>query len=349
MTGAGGSRPYRRTMRRLLGLACLTIGLVAPSAAATPVLTGHLFWQTTDAQLHVARADGRGGTVVRLPSHIALDSLTVDRNRSKIAFVLLRTSASPPELWVADAAGRAPHQVKGPVYPSDPSWSPDGRRLVYVSALASLHVIGADGSGDRPVTAVAGVIDDPEWSPRGDSVVYAHNLGVLGVGGVALEVIGVDALVPTPRVLVPLVDRTLNPRWAPDGRSVSYLVPDGLYVVDSVSAVTRRLAAGGDPSYAGGAPWSPDGRALLLCRPRAGLVAGLGGGPLKEIDARSGRERQIGRTACLTPAWSPDGRHTAVVDLSRADRTHLVVRDRRGGVVRDLGQAWGVGVAWTRL
>jgi dipeptidyl aminopeptidase/acylaminoacyl peptidase len=339
-------------MRRLLLVVGLALSLTTPSVAATPDLRGHLVWQDFYAYLHVAGADGRGSAVVPLPPHYSLGGICVDRSGTRIAFTLTRDSDTAlPELWVAEGNGRRAHQVVGAVLPSAPSWSPDGRRLVYISEDASLRVIGADGRDDHLVLAVPGFIADPQWAPRGSSVVYAHNVDFTTVG-VALEIVDVDAPVPVPRVLARHPQWTFAPRWSPNGNAVSYLHPDGLYVVDVASAQSRRLAPGGDPSVAGGAPWSPDGRALLLCRPVAGgFFGGRRGDPLKEIDSRSGHERTVGRGACLSPIWSPDGRHTAVVDLSNGPNgsTHLVVRDRRGTVLRDLGEAWGVGVVWSRI
>lgn len=342
MTGMGRAS---HTTRVLFLLTALLLALLVSPASAGVRPTGHLFWVTEDMSLHVVAADGSASHLVRLPTRVLLGDLAVDRSRTRVAFTLTRSDTSLPELWVLDARLMRPRQLTAAVFPSAPSWSPDGRRLVYVSAEASLRVIDVAGNDDRAVLPVPGIVDDPEWGPRG--VVYAHNVGVLGVGGVALELVDVDALMPIPRVLAPLVERTMAPHWSPDGRKVSYLLPAGLYVVDVVTGTSRRLTTGGDPSFAGGAPWAPDGRAMLLCRPVAGWF-GLGGQPLREVDSISGRERQVGEGACLTPTWSPDGTFTAVVDASGDESTHLIVRDRRGHLLRDLGPAWGVGVVWTR-
>ena len=56
---------------------------------------------------------------------------------------------------------------------STPSWSSDGRRIVYERA-SSIYAIDADGSNDRQVSVPADGSNEssPAWSPDGSRVVY---------------------------------------------------------------------------------------------------------------------------------------------------------------------------------
>jgi len=74
--------------------------------------------------------------------------------------------AGNDDVAVVDArTGRLRRLTRSPAYEHSPAWSPDGRRIAYVKDGA-VHVMRADGSGDRAVTK--GRMDTaPSWSPDG--------------------------------------------------------------------------------------------------------------------------------------------------------------------------------------
>ena len=57
----------------------------------------------------------------------------------------------------------------------NPSWSPDGRRLVFESRRhgdAELYIINADGTGERRLTWSGGEDTHAAWSPDGSTIVF---------------------------------------------------------------------------------------------------------------------------------------------------------------------------------
>jgi TolB protein len=85
---------------------------------------------------------------------------------AKLAFVSQPEGVS--QIFVADAAGSDVRQVThGPGHKTSPSWSPDGRRIVFSAGTGrnDLFVMNADGTGVRRITELPGNQVTPAWNP----------------------------------------------------------------------------------------------------------------------------------------------------------------------------------------
>jgi polyisoprenoid-binding protein YceI len=76
-------------------------------------------------------------------------------------------------------SGRFRRLTRSPAYEHSPAWSPDGRRIAYVKDGA-VHVMRADGSGDRAITR-SRKDTAPAWSPDGRRLSFVRD-GNLFVG-----------------------------------------------------------------------------------------------------------------------------------------------------------------------
>jgi Tol biopolymer transport system component len=90
------------------------------------------------------------------------------------------------DLWVMNADGSGRRQVthSGDGNDFDPSWSPDGRRIVFRTSrgahlpdtasigLDGIFVVNADGSGERPIHPPTGGLF-PDWSPDGRWIAFS--------------------------------------------------------------------------------------------------------------------------------------------------------------------------------
>ena len=82
------------------------------------------------------------------------------------------------EIYVMNADGSAQENLtRHPASDSNPTWSRDGRRLVFVSRRdgnSEIYVMNADGSGLRNLTRTPSDDLDPAWSPDGRTIAFVR-------------------------------------------------------------------------------------------------------------------------------------------------------------------------------
>ncbi|HEX9580908.1 MAG TPA: BamA/TamA family outer membrane protein [Gemmatimonadales bacterium] len=111
-----------------------------------------------------------------------------------------------------------------------PSFSPDGRRLVftgYDGGLSDLFTVNADGSDLRRLTNDRYADLHPVWSPDGRTIAFATDRGPrTNLAALAFSPLGL-ALYHLDGGRVELLDHmegtNINPQWAPDGQSLAFV------------------------------------------------------------------------------------------------------------------------------
>jgi Tol biopolymer transport system component len=202
------------------------------------------------AQIFVIGADGRGLRNLTAAgckgACMANEEPAWSPDGKRIAFV--RTLGAPPPakpravgVFVMNADGTHVRQLtqrKGTFHTEDraPSWSPDGKRIAFMSAnttfrppgASTIYVINADGTHPRTVRALPHAWPGggaPSWSPDGKRLLYSTycwfgNCGQPAVGA-QLYTVGVDG--KSPRQLTRLAGNALDPRWSPDGKKIVFV------------------------------------------------------------------------------------------------------------------------------
>jgi TolB protein len=111
-------------------------------------------------------------------------------------------------------------------YDSSPSWSPDGKRLVFATRRDgqwTISIIDADGSHRRLLAKHATA---PAWSPDGSVIAYRTSCGVR-----LISPSGADMTPQTHRGCGSLGVRGV-PHWSPDGRRIAIATRDSVYVMN---------------------------------------------------------------------------------------------------------------------
>ncbi len=152
----------------------------------------------------------------------------------------------------------------------DVSWSPDSRRLLYVTERGLDHVIAEFdvASGRETVLTKGGIASVPVYAPDGKSFAYVvgdrelHIATLPRPGVAANDRVAFTGAVATNERYGP------RPTWSPDSRYVAFPVTDArsftnVHVVAAAGGVARPISFLGN-GQTGAIAWSPDGKYVLF-------------------------------------------------------------------------------------
>jgi TolB protein len=134
-----------------------------------------------------------------------------------------------------------PSSPAGLFFQVDPAWSPDGRKIAFVSrrdGRSHIYVMRADGTGSRRLTDSTPDDDGPTWSPDGRRIAFQSNANG---GHVEIYSIGLDGS-GLRRETRSEID-TFDPDWSPDGRKIAFSRNGAIWTIDR-SGRERKLTSG---------------------------------------------------------------------------------------------------------
>jgi TolB protein len=263
-------------MRRMFAVAVAgmtvvgLVGIGSPAHAAFPGTNGRVVFDTGFSgrpQIYTIRPDGTGR---RQLTHVAkghaVSSPEFSPGGTRIVFTI------DEQIWVMNADGSGQHQPthRAGFLNHNPSWSPDGKTVLYVHdgqvyrARVTKPAPDSMDLAQRPFIKEWGAQSNPRWSPDGSKIAFVSNRGgfvsavwVMNANGGAVK-----------RLTDPNLEAG-SPDWSPGGTRILF----GTNVDRPRSQIWVMHADGSSPHplthmpLHGDAPvasYSPDGRKIVL-------------------------------------------------------------------------------------
>jgi len=205
----------------------------------------YYYYYPCSGGLMMVDIDTRSETIVANAQTGDFPSLSPDG--SSIAFIKLFDNFSRVyHLHVMPAVEGSPslHIPTGGMAASHPSWSPDGKRIVFACFIgnpaqqpsAEICVVNRDGTGLVRLTTDAANDSDPAWSPDGSRIAFTTNRFNPTVTDVAL-------MTPTGTGITRLIEGS-DPAWLPDGLNLIFASINGLFRIQANGSGLTRLTTG---------------------------------------------------------------------------------------------------------
>ncbi len=253
----------------------------------------------TGGALYAVRADGTRETRLLTIADSDIWGASVSPDGKRVAFRVSTGTDPASDIYVANIDATQPRRIThSGRHDTQPSWSPDGKRIAFISIPAGtsgdylLQTIGPDGSGLK--TIVSGVTEMrlPAWSPDGNSIAYQTRNGLR-------QQIAVISSAGGPARWLPATAGGTQPAWSV-ANVIAFVTADGMVAFTSPSGANARyvIRNGSMPT------WSADGRRIAFVRDAAG------DSQVFVADLPSGRTVNVSQLAGLDasrPAWTPRG------------------------------------------
>ncbi|HET9011473.1 MAG TPA: hypothetical protein VFN38_06630, partial [Gemmatimonadaceae bacterium] len=228
----------------------------------------------------------------------------------------LEQNAADADIWLASTLGEFPSRLTtSRKNDSSPRWSPDGKRIAFISAREEkpqIFLMPAFGGEPERLTEHKGGVRQIAWSPDGKSIAFVADQE------------------PTPEE-----EKRIKEKDDAIVVDTNYKF-NRLWVLDVATRKARLLATG--DAVASDPQWSPDGTMLAFTSnptPRADdqsvtdvWVVPVSGGAARRLVTNAGSDHW--------PRWSPDGTQIAYVTSAGIDvrQLQLAVMPAAGGAPR---------------
>ena len=163
--------------------------------------------------------DIANGNVVQLTNRLGnLNAPEISPDGMHIIFKMSSANTNKDIVWMMDRNGQNADKISR-VVGWDPSWSPDGKYILFASNMdgaIQLYRMGIDGKDLHKVSSLPAISGRSDWSPDGKFIVtysggpWKHEIYIMTADGL------------NDRVLSPAGGNAQGPSFSPDGKWVTF-------------------------------------------------------------------------------------------------------------------------------
>lgn len=221
------------------------------------------------------------------------------------------TDETSVNLYLVNTNSQDNKQITNVKYANYPSWSPDGKKIIFSSG-GGLYIIGENGTGTTNIVDTPDFEIHPTWSPDMSKIAFIsqntkdtslYNLMVVNIDGTNLITLSSN---------LGEIDYFSSFSWSPDGRKITFSQPlkksREIVTVNTdgtrLTQVTNLLAPPYSPPIQ--PSWSPDGKKIAFVTWDLFIVNPDGTELKKLVD-----QKAEGFSVLGSPHWSPNGKYIA--------------------------------------
>ncbi len=246
----------------------------------------------------------------------SISNPAISPDGSQIAFTRgwsdMTKDQSQSNLWIVDSSGARPRQLtQGNWRDSEPVWSPDGKRIAFLSnrdGTEQIQVLWVDTHEVSQLTHLEKAPANVRWSPDGQRIAFTMPIpDETNLLPVKLPKLPKGAQLAKPAVIV---DRL---SWGRDGVGQTVKEYNHVFVLDSAIGGTPRQITQGNYNH-NDPQWSADGKTIYVSgirKPDAEYLRDDSEIYAIDLDTLAVRTLTDRKGPDITPRISPDGKWIA--------------------------------------